>query len=157
MAFVGLQLAGAVSAQPNTVPNPFAPQPFWQWQKIDQGNKYFQNNWRNPWDDQKLNYKTYKFKWRDNNVKIYMQLYNKTRVNTWQRWRWSLNKSTIKSLDKTNWRTIRINTLTYNSTGNLTNNTNRYVFTRFDPVRYYWNYKDKRDPRHPFITPLIQR
>lgn len=151
MAFVGLTIAGAVSAAPsNTVPNPFAPKPVWQWQKIDQGSKYFQNMRWNQWDDQKLNYRTYKFRynWRFNNnnhVKIYMQLFDKKRnnmMNPWA-WNWALNKSTVKSLDKNNRFQLKINTVTYNSTGNEINNTNQTIFTRYNAVQFYWIFKNR--------------
>jgi len=169
MALVGFTIAGAVSAADNTVPKPFAPKPSWQWKTFDQGSKYFINNRKNPCDDQKLTYKTYKWRygWKNSNnqVKIYMQLFNKARassVKSWRRkpvesWSWVVNQSTIKTLDKQNRFQLKINTLTYNSTGNLTSNTNKTVFTKYDAVGYYWAFKDRRDWKNPSVTPLITR
>lgn len=177
MAFVGFTIAGAVSAAPNTAPTPFAPQPIWQWKMFDQGTKNYQNNWRDPWDDQKLVYKTYKWRygWKNSNnhVKIYMQLFTKARTSpaklwrhnpreSWRSyhrtsWRWVVNNSTVLSLDKQNRFQLNINKLTYNATGNLTGNTTTTVSTRFDAVRYYWMYKNRKDWRNPTVTPLISR
>jgi hypothetical protein len=154
MAFVGVIMASAVSAQP-TVPKPFAPQPSISWAKIDQGTINFQNNVKNPWDDQKLIYKTYKFRFNNNQVQIYMELYNKLRPNTNYdpddlrnviiANAWTINKYTIKSLDKSKSKfrinLIKINTKTYNSKGTLTSTNTKTVWSRFDPVKYYWTNK----------------
>ncbi len=150
IAFVGLTTAGAVSAQPNKVPNPFAPQPSFWWPKIDQGDKYFQNSWRNPWDDQKLTFKTYKWRFNNDHVKIYLQLYNK-RITTNNnvirgpnnRITWTINKYTIKSLDKNSRFWLRINTVTYDANGKFSGQKNQFVFTRFNAVRYYWIFKNR--------------